>query len=245
MKYISALLIALFLLIRPVWAADLVAVTEQWPPFNYADDRGTVTGLSTDILRQALDNAGLSAEFRLLPWARAYDTAQTTAGVFIFTILRTPARDSLFQWVGPIVPGLSVNLYRLKTRSDISINTLEDAKRYTTAVMHDGSSQLFLQSRGFEFGRNIEVASSNELGIKKLFRGRVDLISGNAPAMATLARSVGHSLSELEMVLPLYDNDLYIATAAHTPKALVDKLQAGIDAIPPETIDYIVQSYLR
>ncbi|MBU1001429.1 MAG: transporter substrate-binding domain-containing protein [Proteobacteria bacterium] len=245
MKVFFYLLLTLALTLPCAQAADLTMVTEQWPPFNYTDGKGTLTGLSSDIVTLALDNAGLKAEFKVLPWARAYDMAQHDPEVFIFSILKTPAREPLFQWAGPLIPSLSVNLYKLKSRTDIAISTLEDAKKYVTAVMKAGSTQLYLQGQGFTIGRSLEVASSNELGIKKLFWKRVDLISGNAPAMAQLARATGHSFSELEEVLALYDCGLYAATSLKTPPVLVQRLQAGFDAIPPERIEALIQSYLN
>ncbi|BBD07162.1 substrate-binding periplasmic protein [Desulfovibrio ferrophilus] len=245
MRLLLSILLALVLFGTCSQAADVTVVTEQWPPFNYSNDKGELTGLSTDILRLALSQSGLEPDFQILPWARAYDMAQNDSGVFIFSILRSPAREPHFQWVGPLIPSLSVNLYKLKRRTNINISSLEEAKQYTIAVMKNGSTQLFLQGQGFLAGENLEVAASNDLGIKKLFWERVDLISGNAPAMAQLARANGFNFSELEEVLPLYDCGLYAATSLQTPQSLINRMQTGLDSIPPEHIETLIQSYLQ
>lgn len=55
-------------------AAPLAILTEEFPPYNYTQD-GRLRGISTDILRLMLAQAGMDAQadsFQVLPWSRAY-----------------------------------------------------------------------------------------------------------------------------------------------------------------------------
>ncbi|MFD2261936.1 transporter substrate-binding domain-containing protein [Lacibacterium aquatile] len=50
-------------------AAALTFTTEDFPPFSLHRE-GQVAGINSDILRLAAEKAGLSVDFRLLPWPR-------------------------------------------------------------------------------------------------------------------------------------------------------------------------------
>ena len=84
-------------------AADLVAYTEEWAPYNFSAN-GSVQGISTDILRAACQSEKLDCDIQMVPWARAYKIASSTPNTLVFTTARKPSRESEFLWVGPILP---------------------------------------------------------------------------------------------------------------------------------------------
>ena len=55
-------------------AADLVAYTEEWAPYNFSE-KGVVRGIATDILRAACSAEKLDCDIHMMPWARAYKSA--------------------------------------------------------------------------------------------------------------------------------------------------------------------------
>ncbi|MFF7706670.1 hypothetical protein [Pseudomonas sp. NPDC007930] len=56
-------------------APGLEVVTEELPPYNMTE-KGRVTGLSTDVVKALMLQAGVSANSQVVRWARAYDRAQ-------------------------------------------------------------------------------------------------------------------------------------------------------------------------
>jgi hypothetical protein len=80
----------------PVRAQDIMIVTEEFPPYNYSDN-GRAQGLSSEVVQAVLAQAGLTAEFLFLPWARAYLTAQNTKNTLIFSIGQIPEREDLLS----------------------------------------------------------------------------------------------------------------------------------------------------
>jgi len=45
---------ACLLAVAPAGAEHFVLMTENWPPFNYQDEKGEVTGYCTEIVREIL-----------------------------------------------------------------------------------------------------------------------------------------------------------------------------------------------
>lgn len=102
LRTLSALAVAASLL-APARAADLTAYTVDWAPYNYSE-QGAIKGFSTDMLRAMCQSAKIDCDIRMVPWARAYKTVQTTPNTLVFTTARKPSREGEFLWVGPIVP---------------------------------------------------------------------------------------------------------------------------------------------
>jgi len=83
-------------------APKLRIITEDNPPFNFTDERGNITGQSTEIVRLILKATGTDASIELLPWAQGYSLAQMEPTVALYSTMRLPSRENLFKWVGPI-----------------------------------------------------------------------------------------------------------------------------------------------
>ena len=167
-------------------------VTEEWPPYTCSEN-GEVGGVVTEVVRAALDRAGVDYSIEVYPWARAYDMARTQENVLIYSICRLPAREDSFKWIR--LEGLSVEMYLFspKYRNDIFLNTLEDAKRYRIGVTRETSTHHFLLAHGFVDGKNLfpvnceeqnELKSSSEVC-------RIDLTTGDKFSLAHLLKKSG------------------------------------------------------
>jgi polar amino acid transport system substrate-binding protein len=51
---------------------------------------GIAQGLCTELVQAVLRELQISAPIEFLPWARAYDVAQHSGNVLIYSIARTP-----------------------------------------------------------------------------------------------------------------------------------------------------------
>lgn len=86
---VIAVLLTLRLILSVCQAADnVLIVTEELPPYNFTD-QGTLTGLSTEVVQAVLHQLDLNARFQVMPWARAYELAQSAPNVLIYSITRT------------------------------------------------------------------------------------------------------------------------------------------------------------
>ena len=211
------------------------AVTYEWPPYNYREN-GEITGLSKEVVEAVLARAGLRSSFGIYPWPRAVMMAKTKKNVLIYTLRRIPERESLYKWVGPITPPASSYLYRLKRRNDIVIESLDDTRRYVIGVVKGDSMHQHLLSRGFLEGRNLDVVSKEVLNLKKLFRGRIDLVVWTELTLPLKASAAGLCYNQLEKALVLWRDGegYYSAFSRQTPDAVVERARIALEQIRAE-----------
>ncbi|POZ63844.1 hypothetical protein [Chromobacterium alticapitis] len=76
-------------------------LTDNDAPFNLPDAHGGVTGISSEMVM--FRRAGIDYRIEMQPWARAYNLAQIDPRACLFSTTRTPGREKLFVWIGPLL----------------------------------------------------------------------------------------------------------------------------------------------
>ncbi|XVN20213.1 hypothetical protein QZH46_10075 [Pseudomonas corrugata] len=143
--------------------AEGIEVVTEDSLYAYLRD-GKLVGPGTRVVEQTLDKAELTDHHILLyPWARAYDKALHEPNVLIYPMDRTVLREPLFKWVGEL-ERVTIKLYKLRERHDITLSNLEDAKLYTVGVVRNDSKQLLMHNRdlpGWWYRRIVAITSRN------------------------------------------------------------------------------------
>ncbi|MCP4150527.1 MAG: amino acid ABC transporter substrate-binding protein [bacterium] len=228
-----------------IFAEEITVVTEYWPPYNYEKD-GVITGLSTEIVRATLERAKVKGNFGVYPWGRAYDMALNDKNVLIYTITRNEKREKLFQWIGPIA-SRELYLWKLKKRTDIVINDIEEAKKYVVgSEINDAATQMLIDY-GFKEDVNLEIVPTNENNYRKLFEGRVDLFNGVRSSVVFQFRKHNLPFDQIETAFLLVKaNTYYMAFGKKTSPDLVARIQKAFEAISKEKkVEAITNKYLR
>ncbi len=222
-------------------------VTEELPPYNMRR-AGMVTGLSTEVVRAVLQQAGIEAEIRVMPWARAYDIALNEENVLIYSIVRTPQREKLFKWVGTVAPARWL-LYAQPGRG-IRLERLEDARGYRVATVNQDAGEQYLLGKGFELGKSLQSSNAYEANYEKFKLGRVDLWISDELNARYLVRQAGDDPAVmLSNALPLPDlgpeGAMDMAFSRRTPDATVERFRAALRAIRQNgTYDRIQKKWL-
>ncbi|MDR3369877.1 MAG: transporter substrate-binding domain-containing protein [Rhodoferax sp.] len=204
------------------------AVTETTPYTFLKGNR--VVGPATEVVEKTLQTAGLTDyQFKLYPWARAYDMALKEPGVLIYLIARTPVREQQFQWAGEIMK-IQYHLYRLSERTDIHVKTLADAKNYTIGVMRDDVRQQYLQTKGFF---RLAISAQSIDNFNKLIKRQVDLVPLTEDDASSLCAQAHFDCGGLERVLTLDEasTGLYMAYSTSTGASIVQKTRAAFDKL--------------
>ncbi len=232
LKVFAAWLFAGLMAVTGAQAETLAVVTENWPPYNY-EEKGVIKGVSTDIVKAVCREARMDCRIEVLPWARAYQTAMTQKNVMIYTIFRLPGREDSFFWIK--MDGLSTRMYLFspKSRTDIHIDTLEDARQYRTGVTLDTSTHHFLLSMGFVEHENLFPVSYE---IFNAFKAdpkvrRLDLTTGDRLSLAYWLKTYGFPADYWKEELFLFKEDFYMAFGRASDKDLVSKIQKAFDRI--------------
>ena len=180
------------------------------------------------------------------PWARAFSIALEKENVLIYSITRIPERENKFKWVGTIAP-VKVNLYKLKRRKDISIKSLDDAKKYLVGVARNDSKHQYLERKGFKINAS-EIVVKDELNLRKLTAERLDLVPFEEMRLVHVCNKTdGLNIEDFEKVLELPEISLEVSIAfsKKTPDSLVNKFKSALTEMKKNgTHSKILKSYL-
>ncbi|RQO62475.1 ABC transporter substrate-binding protein [Paucibacter sp. KBW04] len=201
-------------------------VTEEYPPYNMSgqtkEGMGEVTGISSRILQTLLAEAKLDYTVAIYPWARAIAMARSQAMTCVYSMSRTPERESLYQWVGPLV----FNDWTLFARSGGSRPAqLQEAIKARIGSYRGDAIVPYLQERGYQ----VDVGSSDELNPRKLLAGRIDFWATGR--LIGLYRLQQQGLTGIEPVLNFNRSEMYLACQKDMPEALIRQLNQGLQAL--------------
>ena len=220
------ILLAYFtLLSSSISAAQLQVVTEHREPLNFVNDKGEIVGDATRVVKQILEHAAVDYELNIYPWARAYRKAKTEPNTLIYAIRRTNEREKEFHWVCPIIPSEREFIYRLSSRQDVQLVYFEDAKFYSLGVVRDDFTHEKLVTHGF---KHLDVNNDSLANLKKLLKGRVDLIVQSDSTITRHLAALDIPQSRVTAALPFeLEQPTCLALNKHTSKELVDKIRTS------------------
>ena len=205
----------------------LQVVTEILPPYQYLNSDASVGGLATDKLNALFSVLQISPDIQAMPWARAYKVAQSRPDTLIYSIVRTPEREALFQWVGVLV-STKTFLVGLKQRSDIHIDSLADLNRYRVGVKRDDVVYQYLSKHLLP--TKMVFLPETETTLKMLIKQRIDIIAASPVHLDFMCRRLDCNPSDFGYLYELknLNNDFYLAASNTTPKETVQQLKAAL-----------------
>lgn len=215
----------LVLVLSPVWgiqavAAPLTINTEDSPPYNMLVE-GNVVGIGADKVVLMMQRVKQAYTLQVLPWRRAYEDALKNPNACVFSTTRTPEREALFKWVGP----LAYNEWVLYGRADahLSVNALEDARPYLIGAYNGDVREQYLRNQGFK----VDTVIADSLNPKRLMMGRIDLwVSGRYDGAVLIDQGGFHG--RIVPLLTFFRSELYLACNRQVSDALIDKLNVEI-----------------
>ncbi|MCH2041257.1 MAG: transporter substrate-binding domain-containing protein [Saccharospirillaceae bacterium] len=205
--------------------------TEQYPPYNMSDDGSAfahkaedISGLCTDIVKAVLKEVPYQSRIKLRNWRYGLDRTTRKPNTGLFCAVRSEDREALFDWVGPITD-LRWTLFA-KPGSDITLNTLEDARAYTIGGYKGDVMSNYLISKGFK----VVLADSSQMVPRKLELNQVDLwVTDQLTGPYTAANVT--EMESLKEVLTFRSTPMYIAMNKETPEKVINSLQQALDAL--------------
>ncbi|MEA2066861.1 MAG: transporter substrate-binding domain-containing protein, partial [Thermotogota bacterium] len=123
-------------------------LTEEYPPVTYTGNNGEITGFVTDIVKEIMRRNEMEEDIFLVPWNIGFNLAKNLPNVILFSIDRTPQREELFNWIGPVGKNTTY-FYSLRSK-DIQLSNVDDAKKINTiATTDDWWTEQLLKDLGF------------------------------------------------------------------------------------------------
>ncbi|MBH9553710.1 substrate-binding periplasmic protein [Inhella gelatinilytica] len=208
----------------------LQAFTENLPPLNYEDER-SARGFSVELLEAMAAQAKLGVSIKVLPWARAIQTAQHTPNSVLFSLTRTAEREAQYLWVGPI-SDRRIMVYQLARSQPIAARSLDDLRSLRVGAVRESATARQLEEQGFGAGRLLDLAPDYGANVRKLLAGRVDVIVSQDWTVAWHLAQHRLPFSTVRAVMP-YDADksYWFGLRLDTDPAVVQRLQAALDTL--------------
>jgi polar amino acid transport system substrate-binding protein len=215
-------------------------VTEEYPPVTFMK-AGKPSGLVTDMVREIAARQGIPDNIRLTSWKNAYNMALLYPNVVLFSAERTPERESLFHWVGPVGKNSAI-LYARKG-SATKISSLEEARKVAAiGTTTDWFTEQQLKREGFN---NLLSSPDPRANVRQLMNGEVQLSVFTDVTVPEIVREAGYDMTDLEPVFTVGRTYFYIALSRDTPTDVVAAWQSTLDALKQDgTFARIYRSYL-
>lgn len=229
---IFQLLILMFPAVTLAANQPIRILTEHLPPYQIAN--GTeVSGFATEVVRKTFAGAGISYEIEVQSWSRAYQLALRQPNVCIYSISKSAERTPLFHWIGAISYN-HTSIYSLKSRGDIKLDSLQDAKKYVTAVTRDDITHHYLVKNGFTEGKELYLLENVSMMLNML-QGRqdIDLVVINDTILKYRAQESGIELESLkkQLDLPELPLDFHLACSLKTDPVLISRLKLSLQEL--------------
>ncbi len=205
--------------------------TEEFPPYNFTSNR-VIDGVSTQIIQQVMAHSGLEYTLNIYPWARSYRETLEHENAFIYSISRLEPRESLFKWVGKIVP-TGYTVFALRDNENVIADTLEDLKKYRIGTTVNDARETYLLSKGFDI-RHFDRLSGEDANTRnylKLKAGRIDVWPIPDAVAYHIARSNGDNPKHvLKRVFRLNElsQGYYLATNINTPEPVLENIRLSL-----------------
>lgn len=205
-------------------AAELRLYTEDYRPFSYLEE-GRPSGMAVAVVEELIRRTGEVARIELVPWTRGYHQVRQQADTALFSTVRTPAREPLFHWVGPIARG-HTRFYSLK-ESGVRVANLDDVRQLgTLAVPKQWYSYELLREQQME---NLYGVPTPQDMLRMFRHGRVKLLLANNLTLDGMLAEQGMHAGQLQEQFDLMPNDSYIAFSRQTDLERVARWQRALD----------------
>jgi len=221
---------------------DITYLSEEYYPYSFKDE-DEIKGISVDVLRRIWARLGVQEQpIDMLPWARAYELIRLQPGTMLFSMARTPDRESLFRWAGPILKARLI-LFAKKNRQIRIGDSNQLAGRSIGTVRGDVAHNV-LEARCP--GCILEAVADMRQNVLKLAENRLDMVAYDEQAWPSLIHRIGMDPAQFEAVFILRETPIYYAFNRSVPQAAVDRFQRALNAVlASPDFGAILRTYFR
>lgn len=212
--------------------------TESYAPANYIDN-GELVGASVETLKLIWQNMGVPEQpIEMVPWARGYRNTLNRPLNVLFSMIRTPERENLFKWVGPIF----TNSLAFVSTHDFphEFKSIEETFEYSIVTVRDDISEFELLKTGFPREKMTSVTKLDQ-ALMMIKTKRADLMLVTYESMPALVVQNDMHESEFKRVWTLSVNGNYYAFSRSTPDKIIKQFQKTLDNAREQHISILNQ----
>jgi len=219
----------------------LKLVTEDYPPLTYAVN-DTVTGFGTEVVKAIQQEVKSKDKITIMNWDEAYQTALNEPNVVIFTMEKTPEREKLFNWVGPL--GTNTTYFYVKKDSKLKITGIDDAKALKSiATTSNWFNEQYLKDNGFT---NLKSSLKPTDNVKQVMSGEAEMSVFTDLTVNQIVQQAGFEPGSLIPVFEVLKTDFYIGISKQTSPEVVDAWTKAFSKIQQDgTLEKLKSTWLK
>lgn len=166
----SKFFIALFLMINIVTFTKVIRVVgdENFPPYEFVNEKGQPDGFLVDIMRALSNELGIPFDITLMKWTDAQKALLEGKADVIEGMKVTDERKILYDFGEEYFKIYTVGVVRI----DSSIKSLQEAKNKRISVQMATATYSWLLKNGF---KNLIPVDNYEEAIKLVLEGKADI----------------------------------------------------------------------
>ncbi len=216
--------------IPSVGFAHLSYLTEEWAPFNYADFDGKAAGISVEILQSVFRHAGVtsSPKVKIVPLADGFAQTQKNSSTVLFSIVRTEARESYYQWVGPFTKANFVVYSAIS--NNISVVSGGDLNNYRIGTVNGTIEYDMLTKQGVNQA-NIVVADTPADLLGMLNDDQIDLWATGEFTGHYEINKASLDPKDFSVVYSLGEMEFYFIFSKDVPELVVNAFQHALQSV--------------
>lgn len=222
---------------------EIVVGSDNYPPFNYVDKDGDVTGIDVDLAEEAFARMGYRAVFESINWEEKKELLANGEIDCIWGSFTMDGREDEYNWAGPYM--VSRQVVAVLPESDI--NSLSDLKDKRIAVQSTTKpEELFRTKSDSRIPDLLEVISiqNRELIYTFLSKGYADAIAAHETAIREYMQDYDISYRILDE--PLFTVGLGVAFDKKDDRGLSKQLTETFDEMKKDgTTEKILSRYLE
>ncbi len=216
---------------------QMTILTEDYPPLSF-EDKGIITGYGTDIVNELQKRLKTNYPIDLNIWSEAYEIALTKPNVLIYTIEKTPEREQLFYWIGPIGVNESY-FYMKKSIKIINFKKMQDFRKLKAiATCTNWFNEQYLIKAGFT---NLVSMPHPEDNVKLVMNGKANATVLTNLTARKIVQNAGFKADDLVPVHSIMSSEFYIGISKKTSLKIVNKWKNAFQSMVADSTFYHIK----
>ncbi|MCP5162863.1 MAG: amino acid ABC transporter substrate-binding protein [Hahellaceae bacterium] len=236
---------------NPSCPKPLTAGWDIWPPYQFRDELGRLTGLDIDIINSIAASIGCEVRFVDMPWKRQVEEIKSGRLDLAAGASLTEERQH-FAYYSQAYRQESMAVFVLKDRRPLyPYSKLEDLigqpfRLGVTLGYYYGENFERLVAR-YDFSNQLESVPNDQLNYYKLLRSRIDGLLADPFTVASQLKQLQLNPMLAQSLFQLYSNDVHIIfSKASVHTQLVSEFNHGLQTIQGNGLySSILQHYLQ
>lgn len=232
-------------------ATGVTFLAQEFAPFSFHVGKDP-SGIMIDLLAELDKRTGRSdhspEKIKWLPWPRIIKTIDSSKNIAVLGMIRTPSRDALYKWVGPVNYPQNILITQRAKREELFSKYAKNIGNLKTltniCVVKNDVTVKFLKDLSIPDSNMVEK-SRPELCLRMLEKGRVNAFAYDKDVIQWSLKNVKLDEKDFAALAVIKQSVRWIAFSIDVGDDKVALFQQAIDDVREDgTLAKIFEKYI-